>query len=100
VQAETTRTRIRRSCGVSWDRSVIAAVPPSQQLLGPSSMDGRHPDDPAKAFRLPQFWPRRSGLRHWCCAVRWPVLHLRVAYFGQYPKRLGSRQNIFACPSS
>jgi hypothetical protein len=40
VQAETTRTRIRRSCGTSWNRSVIAAAPPSQQLLGPSFMDG------------------------------------------------------------
>src|SRR5712672_253564 len=28
VQAETTRTRLRKSCGISWDRSVIAAVPP------------------------------------------------------------------------
>ena len=29
VQAETTRTRLRRSwsCGSSWDRSVIAAAP-------------------------------------------------------------------------
>ena len=27
VQAEITRTRIRRSCGISWDRSVIAAAP-------------------------------------------------------------------------
>jgi hypothetical protein len=27
VQAETIRTRIRRSCGISWDRSIIAAVP-------------------------------------------------------------------------
>jgi hypothetical protein len=25
VQAETTRTRFRRSCGISWDRCVIAA---------------------------------------------------------------------------
>src|SRR5258706_12701800 len=27
VQAETTRTRLRKSCGISWDRSVIAAAP-------------------------------------------------------------------------
>jgi hypothetical protein len=48
VQAETTRTRIRRSCGIiSWDRSVIAAAPPSQQLQTPSFTDGRHPGDPA-----------------------------------------------------
>jgi hypothetical protein len=33
----------------------------------------------------PQFRPRPSGFQHWCCAVRWPVLHLRVAYFGQHP---------------
>jgi hypothetical protein len=29
VQAETTRTRLRRSCGFSWDRSVIATAPHS-----------------------------------------------------------------------
>jgi hypothetical protein len=23
-----------------------------------------------------------------CCAIRWPVLHLRVAYFGQCPARV------------
>src|SRR5438445_6413006 len=27
VQAEITRARLRRSCGTSWDRSVIAAAP-------------------------------------------------------------------------
>jgi hypothetical protein len=27
VQAETTRRKLRRSCGISWDRSVIAAAP-------------------------------------------------------------------------
>jgi hypothetical protein len=27
VQAETTRTRLRWSCGISWDRSVIAGTP-------------------------------------------------------------------------
>jgi hypothetical protein len=31
-------------------------------------------------------WSRLSGFQHWCCAVRWPVLHLRVAYFGQHPR--------------
>ncbi|MEH2570068.1 hypothetical protein V1289_009695 [Bradyrhizobium sp. AZCC 2289] len=41
---------------------------------------GSHPRPLAK----PQFRPRLSGLRHWCCAVRWPALHLQVAYFGQY----------------
>jgi hypothetical protein len=48
VQAETTRTRLRRSCGISWDRSVIACAPPSQQLLGPCLMDGWHHGDSAK----------------------------------------------------
>src|SRR2546423_11575884 len=33
VQAEITRTRLRRSCGISSDRSVIAVAPPAQQLL-------------------------------------------------------------------
>jgi hypothetical protein len=48
VQAETMRMRIRRSSGFSWDRSVIAAAPPSQQLLGLSFMNGRHPGDPLR----------------------------------------------------
>jgi hypothetical protein len=53
VQAETTRTRMRRSsCGISWDRSVIAAAPRSQQLLGPSFMDGRHLGRPGHSFRI------------------------------------------------
>ena len=33
VQAETMRMRLRRSCGISSDRSVIAVAPPAQQLL-------------------------------------------------------------------
>jgi hypothetical protein len=46
----------------------------------------RRPGDPATHIQAkPQFRPRLSGLRHWCCAVRWPALHLRVAYFGQHP---------------
>src|SRR3984893_10674105 len=39
VQAETTRTRFRRSsCGISWDRRVIAAAPAvaASPLRGPS----------------------------------------------------------------
>jgi hypothetical protein len=47
VQAETMRTRIRRSCGISWDRSFIAAVSPEQQLPGPSFVAERHPGRPA-----------------------------------------------------
>src|ERR1700722_15034614 len=78
VQAETMRTRFRRSCGFSWDRSVIATAPHSRQLLGPRFMDGRQPHDPKLK---PQFRPRLFGLRHRCCAVRGPVLHLRVPYF-------------------
>ena len=78
MQAETTRTRFRRSCGFSWDRSVIATAPHSQQLLGPHFMDGRHPGRPELK---PQFRPSLFGLQHRCCTVRGPVLHLRVPYF-------------------
>jgi hypothetical protein len=65
VQAETRRTRLRRSCGTSWDRSVIAAAPPSQQLLGLSFIG------PAASRRAghciqakPKFRLRLSGFRH------------------------------------
>jgi hypothetical protein len=34
VQAETTRTRLRRSCGISWDRSVIAGASPFAAIAG------------------------------------------------------------------
>jgi len=50
VQAEITRTRLRRSSSdaISWDRSVMQ-LPPAQQFLGPSFLDGRHPGDPGHA---------------------------------------------------
>ncbi len=51
VQAETTRTRIRRSCGISWDRSAIAAVSPSQQGLARPLWTGASLR-PGDAFRL------------------------------------------------
>jgi hypothetical protein len=79
VQAETTRTRFRRSCGFSWDRSVIATAPPFAAIAG-AALYGRaaFPDD---SKPKPQFRPRPFGLQHRCCAVRGPVLHLRVPYF-------------------
>jgi hypothetical protein len=85
VQAETTRTRIRRSpCGISWDRSVIAAAPRSQQLLGPAFMDGRHLRRPGNSFRI----NRNSGP---VC----PTSDIGIALFGglfwicDLPKRNG-----------
>jgi hypothetical protein len=84
VQAETTRTRLRRSCGISWVRSVIATAPPSQQLPGPPFMDASR--RPGHTFRLnANSGPVCPACNIWYCAVRWPVLHLRVAYFGQHP---------------
>jgi hypothetical protein len=56
VQAETTRTKLRRSCGISWDRSVIAAVPPEQHLLGPSFTDGAASRPPGPGIK-PQIRP-------------------------------------------
>ena len=38
VQADTTRTRVRRSCGISSDRSVIAVVP-CAAIAGTPAMD-------------------------------------------------------------
>jgi hypothetical protein len=78
VQAETTRTRFRRSCGFSWDRSVIATAPHCSNCWGRALWTGGIPDDPKLK---PQFRPRLFGLQHRCCAVRGPVLHLRVPYF-------------------
>src|ERR1700687_1874984 len=47
VQAETTRMKLRRSCGISWDRSVIAAAPlrwpPARYGRIGNPCQGRHP---------------------------------------------------------
>jgi hypothetical protein len=78
VQAETTRTRFRRSCGFSWDRSVIATAPHCSNCWGRALWTGGIPDDPKLK---PQFRPRLFGLQYRCCVVRGPILHLRVPYF-------------------
>ena len=78
VQAETTRTRFRRSCGFSWDRSVIATAPHCSNCWGRPLWTGGIPDN--LEFKS-QFRPRLFDLQHRCCAVRGPVLHLRVPYF-------------------
>jgi hypothetical protein len=43
VQAETTRTRLRRSCGISSDRSVIAAAPLRSNCWGRPLCTGQCP---------------------------------------------------------
>jgi hypothetical protein len=43
VQAETTRTKLRRSCGISWDRSVIAAAPLRSNCWGRPLWTGKCP---------------------------------------------------------
>jgi hypothetical protein len=73
---------------ISWDRSVIAAAPPSQQLLGPSFMDGWHPGNGDLIKLNPNSGPVCPACDIEYCAVRWAVLHLRIAYFGQPPARL------------
>jgi hypothetical protein len=57
VQAEITRTRLRRSCGISSDRSVIATAPPSQQLLGPLYGRANIPAIRPSIQAIPQFRP-------------------------------------------
>ena len=66
-------------------------IDPSLQLLplrsnywGRPLWTGGIPATQPRNQAKPQFRPRLSGMRHWCCAVRWPALHLRVAYFGQH----------------
>ena len=78
VQAETTRTRLRRSCGFCWDRSVIATAPHCSNCWGRPLWTGGIPDN--LEFKS-QFRRRLFDLQHRCCAVRGPVLHLRVPYF-------------------
>jgi hypothetical protein len=63
VQAETTRTRLRRSCGISWDRPVIATIPLSSNLLGPSFIDRAASRPPGYALN-PNSGHRLSGFRH------------------------------------
>jgi hypothetical protein len=72
VQAETTRTRIRRSA-FSWDRSVIAAAPPSQHCWGVPYRRAGFPATRPLVKPTPRFGPGQSRLRHWCHAVRWPA---------------------------
>ena len=43
VQAETTRTRLRRSCGISSDRSVILAAPLRSSCWGRPLWTGQYP---------------------------------------------------------
>src|SRR5712671_4913620 len=43
VQAETRRTRLWRSCGISWDRSVIAATPLRSNCWGRPLWTGQCP---------------------------------------------------------
>jgi hypothetical protein len=81
VQAETRRTRLRRSCGISWDRSVIAAAPPFAAIDG-AILYGRTPSRrPGHAFKLsPNSGPvcpasdigvaRFAGL---VCIFEWPI---------------------------
>lgn len=98
VQAETRRTRLRRSCGISWDRSIIDSRVPFAAIAG-AILYGRTPSRrPGHAFKLPpNSGPRLSDVRHWCCAVRWPGLHFRVAYFSRYPK-IGTSAFDPKCP--
>jgi hypothetical protein len=52
VQAETTRTRLRRSWGISWDRSVIATAPPFAAIAGAALYGRAASRRPSHAFRL------------------------------------------------
>jgi hypothetical protein len=61
VQAETTRTRTRRSA-FSWDRSVIAAAPLRSNCWG--VLYGRAVTGRPLVKPTPQFGPGQSRLRH------------------------------------
>lgn len=71
VQAETRRTRLRRSCGISWDRSIIDSRVPFAAIAG-AILYGRTPSRrPGHAFKLPP----NSGPP----SVRRPTLVLRCS---------------------
>jgi hypothetical protein len=75
-----------RQCGRDFGRRAGSrGIDPSLQpppicsnCWGRGLWTGGIPDDPKLK---PQFRPRLFGLQHRCCAVRGPVLHLRVPYF-------------------
>jgi hypothetical protein len=67
-----------------------AAAPPFAAIAGAVLYGRAASRRPGQTFRL----NHNSG------SVCPACMFLRVAYFGQHPKRFGSRQNIFACPSS
>ena len=56
----------------------LQPLPIRSNCWGRALWTGGIPDDPKPKS---QFRPRPLGLQHRCCAVRWPVLHLRVPYF-------------------
>jgi hypothetical protein len=56
----------------------LQPLPICSNCWGRPLWTGGIPDDPKVKS---QFRPRPSGLQHWYCAVRGPVLHLRVPYF-------------------
>jgi hypothetical protein len=85
VQAETTRTRLRRSCGISWDRSVIAAASPFAAIAGAVLYGRAASRRPGHAFRLnPNSGPVCPACDIGVALFGGPVLHLRGAYFGQH----------------
>jgi hypothetical protein len=65
VQAETTRTRLRRSCGFCWDRSVIATAPHCSNCWGRPLWTGGIPDNLEfkSQFRRPSIRLATSVLR-------------------------------------
>jgi hypothetical protein len=52
VQAEITRTRLRRSCEISWDRSVIATAPPFAAIAWAALYGRAASRRPGHAFSL------------------------------------------------
>ena len=75
------RQRGRDFRGRAGSRGIDPSLQPPpicSNCWGRGLWTGGIPDDPKLK---PQFRPRLFGLQHRCCAVRGPVLHLRVPYF-------------------
>jgi hypothetical protein len=75
------RQRGRDFGGRAGSRGIDPSLQPPpirSNCWGRALWTGGIPDD---SKPKPQFRPRPFGLQHRCCAVRGPVLHLRVPYF-------------------
>jgi hypothetical protein len=107
VQVEITRTRLRRSsCGISWDRCVIAAAPLRWPL---ARYEGRHarshmcPQEGNRRSRGSRFAPDQGGTspipRMYTQFKLWPFYEAFSTLNARSPLFAGTIRNLSLAPS-